>query len=314
MLAFLSEVGNHGFVVPPLKLGTVEGGLASAVGPVADCRWRRKLSKAFLVGGRDGRFETAAALVLPALALCRARRRRRCDRFNGIARRARVSDPGEVFQVEPLAELPPSEEALLVWLHGMGDSGRGWSNTAPALQRMGLPMLRFLFPTAATRDSYTGSRGPCPSWYDVVSLDPDDIARQPQSPDGLEESANYILDLVEPYVRRGVPPHRIFFVGYSQGGAVALEAALRAPRPIGGVLLLSSWLAQPLAPTTCKVPVHIFHGAGDPVVSVANAKRGHDTLLAAGMDATFRAYPGMSHSVCDEEVGDIARTLYEALQ
>lgn len=266
----------------------------------------------------------AAAGAIYALCRSQARSRNVLLRPGRVRRRqhptrqhARVSDPGEVFAVQPLSDVPFAEEALLVWCHGMGDSGRGWSNTAPALQRMGLPMLRFLFPTAAVRDSHTGSRGPCPSWYDVETLDPDDIARQAQAPDGLEESADYILDLVEPFVRRGLPPKRIFFVGYSQGGGVALAAALKAPRPIGGVLLLSSWLAQPLAPETassCEVSVHIFHGAGDPVVSISNAKRGHDTLLAAGLKASFHPYPGMSHSICDDEVGDIARTLYDALQ
>ncbi|OLP74451.1 Acyl-protein thioesterase 2 [Symbiodinium microadriaticum] len=47
-------------------------------------------------------------------------------------------------------------------------------------------------------------------------------------------------------VRRGIPPNRIFLVGYSQGGGLALAAALRAPRRLGGVLMLSSWVAEPL--------------------------------------------------------------------
>lgn len=215
--------------------------------------------------------------------------------------------------MDPLVDVPPSEEAVVVWLHGFGDTGRGWASTAPALQRVGLPMLRFVFPTAAVRDSHTGSQGPCPSWYDVESLDPEVIARQEHCPAGLLENSQYVLDLVEPHVRRGVPPKRVFLVGYSQGGGVALAAALRAPRQVGGALLLSSWVAEAVEPRSDPVRVHVFHGMEDPVVPVEAARRGCDTLQAAGLRTSFKAYPGMTHGLCDEEVGDIAQALYEAL-
>jgi len=263
------------------------------------------------------------------LAVCQWRRRNRSVSrgighslggtrgFGGASRGSAVAVSAigdDVLCVEPLSSSPSDGgEAVAVWLHGLGDTGQGWSSTAPALQRMGLPMLRFLFPTAPIRDTMTGSRGPCPSWYDVASLDPDVISREEGSPPGLVESAQSVLDLVEPYVRRGVPPSRIFFIGYSQGGGVALAAALRAPRPVGGALLLSSWVAEPVVPAEHAVAAHVFHGAEDPVVPLAAAKRGCDILQAAGLKTSFHAYRGMAHSVCDEEVGDIARTLYEAL-
>ncbi|CAK0910629.1 unnamed protein product, partial [Prorocentrum cordatum] len=88
---------------------------------------------------------------------------------------ARWSKAGPLFDTPPLTS---SGEAVVVWLHGFGDTGEQWSRTAPALQQMGLPMLRFLFPTAPVRSTGVGSRGPCRSWYDVESLNPDEIAQQ----------------------------------------------------------------------------------------------------------------------------------------
>lgn len=237
----------------------------------------------------------------------------------------RLGPFGEVFSAAAL--MPPSrpaEEALAVWLHGLGDSGEAWSRTAPALQRLGLPMLQFIFPTAPLRDTSTpGRRGPpeSTSWFHVDSLDPDSIAEQDGPPEGLLESVEHVLDLVEPHVRRGVPPSRIFLVGYSQGGAAALAAAMRAPRPLGGVLLLSSWLAEPLPPEDVErrrasgTPVHFFHGEVDPVVPLDAARQCCSTVeSAAGAATTFHQYPGMAHSVCDEEVRDIAETIYAALE
>eukprot|EP00439_Symbiodinium_sp_Y106_P062174 s1630_g9.t1 len=116
---------------------------------------------------------------------------------------------------EEVLSTPPAQaegEAVVIWLHGLGDTGQGWSTTAPALQQMGLPMLRFLFPTAPLRGSrmcgllntrqFTvgiGSKGLRHSWYDVPTLDPDEISRQSSPPSGLLESAGDVLGLVEPH-------------------------------------------------------------------------------------------------------------------
>eukprot|EP00434_Breviolum_minutum_P000988 symbB.v1.2.000865.t1/scaffold38.1/size396883/5 len=126
------------------------------------------------------------------LAVCLAQQgwRRSAKAF---VRRAGYS-AGEVYEVPPLME---EGEAIVVWLHGVGDTGKGWSDSAPALQQMGLPMLRFLFPTAPLRG--VGSKGLKPSWYDVPTLDPDQIARQP-TPEGLLDGVDYVLGLVEPHV------------------------------------------------------------------------------------------------------------------
>ncbi|CAJ1365803.1 unnamed protein product [Effrenium voratum] len=235
-----------------------------------------------------------------ALAAVHQRRQR-------AARASAGYGAGEVFSAPALTE---DGEALVVWLHGLGDTGQGWSTTAPALQQMGLPMLHFLFPTAPTRG--VGSKGMKPSWYDVPTLDPDQIARQPP-PEGLLDGVDYVLDLIEPHVRRGIPPQRVFLAGYSQGGGLALAAALRAPRKLGGVLMLSSWVAEPLPSEFKEVPVHIFHGAEDPVVPLRTAQLCRGQLETAGLRTTFRAYPGMTHGVCDEEVAHLAQTFYESL-
>jgi len=260
------------------------------------------------------------AAAVPLLAVARRRRRQNRDTQHqfltrsGYANRgvlvSRSAGLGEVYAAAPLST---DGEALVVWLHGLGDTGLGWSNTAPALQRMGLPMLHFLFPTAPIRDAGT-SRGPCPSWFDVPSLNPDDIAQLDESPAGLLDSVQLVLDLIEPHVRRGVPPSRVILVGYSQGGGLALATALRAPRKVGGVLMLSSWVAEPLPSACPSLDVHLFHGTADPVVPVASSKIGEGMLSAVGMRTTFHMFDGMGHTVCDQEVEEIAQTLYSVLR
>eukprot|EP00434_Breviolum_minutum_P000987 symbB.v1.2.000864.t1/scaffold38.1/size396883/4 len=68
--------------------------------------------------------------------------------------------------------------------------------------------------------------------------------------------------------------------------------------------MLSSWVAEPLPSEFQEVPtVHLFHGAEDPVVPISTAQLGCQRLEAVGLRTSFRAYPGMSHGVCDEEEG-----------
>jgi len=243
------------------------------------------------------------------------RGRWKCHRcIKCVTARMAAGPPGKLYEIPPNSLLG-EKEALVIWLHGFGDTGLAWSETAPALQRMGMPNLHFVIPTAPVCDTGVGSRGPTTSWYDVLSLDPDSIQQQPGPPDGLEESVQYILDLAEPHVRRGVHPSRVFLVGFSQGGGLALAAALRAPRPLGGVLMLSSWIAEPM-PAQCPTatPVHLFHGAGDAVVPASAAQVCHALLKRAGFQASLHVYEEMANGVCDREVGDIAQTLYEALR
>ncbi|CAK9018857.1 Probable carboxylesterase Os04g0669600 [Durusdinium trenchii] len=251
-------------------------------------------------GRRDAKGST---LPWQLWALCLAkpgfRRIRALTRRQGYA-------AGEVIEVPPLTT---EDEAIVVWLHGFGDTGQRWAGCVPALQQMGLPMLRFLFPTAPLTG--VGSKELRTSWFDLSTLDLTE--RRRQTPEQLLEGVDYVLHLVEPHVRRGISPGRVFLVGYSQGGGLALASALRAPRKIGGVLMLSSWVAEPLPSDFQDVPVHFFHGAEDPVVTLSGAKDDRQWLESRGLRTTFHAYPGMSHGVCDEEVADIAQTFYEAL-
>lgn len=60
--------------------------------------------------------------------------------------------------------------------------------------------------------------------------------------DGLDESAVRIDAIIEEEIQKGVRPSKVVVGGFSQGGAEALHAALRNPRPLGGVVALSTWL------------------------------------------------------------------------
>jgi phospholipase/carboxylesterase len=124
--------------------------------------------------------------------------------------------------------------------------------------------------------------------------------------------------LIEREVAAGLAPERIVLAGFSQGGAIALHTGLRYPRPLAGILALSTYLPLPVrlddeaAPANASVPVLLAHGSHDPVVPLALAEQARALLTARGYPVEWRVYP-MPHAVCPAEVQDIRKWLLARL-
>ena len=113
-----------------------------------------------------------------------------------------------------------------------------------------------------------------PSWFDINSLDPTLFKLNPP---GLEESAAAVKSLVQAELEKGIAPERVILAGFSQGGAVVLEAALNGT-PCGAVLVLSSFLGSRLPREMPELKVHFFHGEADQVVPMWWGQRGRESL------------------------------------
>jgi phospholipase/carboxylesterase len=106
--------------------------------------------------------------------------------------------------------------------------------------------------------------------------------------------------------------------GFSQGGAIALHAALRYSAPLGGVLALSTYLPlqatlkEEMAEATRNVPIFMAHGLHDNVIPLARAEQSRKILADAGYGVEWHTYP-MQHSVCAEEIAHIAAFLVRSL-
>jgi len=150
-----------------------------------------------------------------------------------------------------------------------------------------------------------------PSWFDINTLD---LELFNMDPPGLADSADYVQDLVQNELDAGIAPERVVLVGFSQGGAVVLAAAVGATFGVGAVLMLSTFLASSLPKRLEGLPrVHFFHGKDDPVVPIAWGKKSCKILEERGVRVTFRTYEGLVHSACPQEIKDISRVLVETL-
>ena len=134
----------------------------------------------------------------------------------------------------------------------------------------------------------------------------------------MRESGGTARALVDEQIARGIAPRRVILAGFSQGGAVVLYAGLRFPFRIAGILALSTYLpaAKSLAAqahdANRDVPIFLAHGSRDPVIALALSERSRAALADLGYVVEVHTYP-MPHSVCAEEIRDVANWLHRVL-
>jgi phospholipase/carboxylesterase len=190
-------------------------------------------------------------------------------------------------------------------MHGLGADGHDFE---PIVNELRLPFsVRFVFPHAPTRPVTLNGGMRMRAWYDLRAL----TGGVQEDGAGIRASTVAVRELIDREVSRGVDPRRIVLAGFSQGGALALYAALREVRGLGGVLALSTYLplpdtlAEEATEANQKIPIFMAHGDNDAVIPQVIAAASRDRLIAANYEVAWRAYP-MEHSVCSAEVRDIA--------
>lgn len=77
-----------------------------------------------------------------------------------------------------------------------------------------------------------------PAWFDIKGLD----INSPEDSNGIATATAFVHNLIEKEISEGIPSDRIIVGGFSQGGALALRAALLYNKKLAGVVALSCWL------------------------------------------------------------------------
>ena len=203
-------------------------------------------------------------------------------------------------------ETGPNPAASVIWLHGLGADGHDFEPIVPELE-LAKP-VRFVFPHAPVRAVTVNQGMRMRAWYDILQF-----GGGPEDDAGIRASQKLLEELIQ--TQKG---KRIVLAGFSQGGAIVLQTALRHPEQIAGVMALSTYL--PLAGTAEKeahpsnkaVPIFMAHGKFDDIIPIDRARRSKEMLEKLGYKVEWREYP-MPHSVCAEEIRDISDFLAKVL-
>jgi len=210
-------------------------------------------------------------------------------------------------------ETGANPDAAVIWLHGLGADGHDFEPIVPELRLPAALRLRFVFPHAPIQPVTINGGMRMRAWYDILQL-----GGGPEDEKGIRASQGLLGKLIEREKSRGIPASRIVLAGFSQGGAIVLQAALRYPERLAGVLALSTYLplaaklAEERHAANAALPIFMAHGSFDDIIPLARAERSRELLEAAGYRVQWHAYP-MPHSVCAPEIADLSRFLQDIL-
>jgi predicted esterase len=198
-------------------------------------------------------------------------------------------DPHAAAPVERAG--PPLQTAAgaIILLHGRGATA---SSILELHRWLSLPSLAAMAPQA------TGN-----SWYPDSFLAPLE-RNQPQ----LDSALAKVAACIEEAAAAGLQPARLAIAGFSQGACLACEFAARNPRRYGAVIAFTGGLIGPDdAPrdypgSLDEAPVFLGSGDPDPHVPFARVLETQAVLQRMGAIVEIRRYPGMPHTVNEEEL------------
>jgi predicted esterase len=134
----------------------------------------------------------------------------------------------------------------------------------------------------------------------------------------LGSALGVVAALVDEAARAGVAPEKVVLLGFSQGACLSLEFAARHPRRYGAVVALSGALIGPpgsprtLSASLAGTPVYLGCSDRDAHIPLPSVEETAEVLAKMGARVTKSIFPGMGHTVNEEELGAV-RSLMRGL-
>jgi predicted esterase len=216
--------------------------------------------------------------------------------MNPTQSRAPKDDPHANQRVLSDGPAPEQADATLILLHGRGATAQ---SILPLYREIASDRIAALAPQAAGN-----------TWYPHSFLAPLE-GNQPYLDSALRRIETIVTDLL----KRGIASDRIALVGFSQGACLTCELIARHPRRYGAAMALTGGLIGPpgtprdYAGSLEGTPVLLGSSDPDPHVPFARVQETAEVLSRMGAQVDVRRYPGMSHTINEEELEACAAML-----
>jgi predicted esterase len=192
----------------------------------------------------------------------------------------------------------PLREArgAMVMLHGRGATAESILTLVPVL---GADDFAYLAPQAGSN-----------SWWPQSFLAP-----IPSNEPGITSAMLAVEGVLAHISASGIPPERTVLLGFSQGACLAAEFAARHARRYGGVAALSGGLIGPDGTprnydgSLDGTPVFLGCSDIDAHIPADRVRLSATVLERLGAAVTMRLYPGMGHTINDDELSAVRAIL-----
>ncbi len=177
----------------------------------------------------------------------------------------------------------------LVLVHGRGADAEG--------------MLDLARHFSAERFAWVAPQANGHTWYPFSFLTPLD-----QNQPHLDSALALLASITDQLATDGVPHDRQVLLGFSQGACLSLEFAARSDRRWGGVVGLSGGVIGPDGSTWDRprgiagTPIFLGCSDVDPHIPVTRVHETRDLFTRLGAVVDERIYPGMPHTINDDEI------------
>ena len=190
--------------------------------------------------------------------------------------------------------------AAMIMIHGRGATAESILTLSSEFDA---PGLAYLAPQAANN-----------TWYPYSFLSP-----LSQNEPFLSSALATLDALVTHAGAAGIPPEKMVLLGFSQGACLASEYVARHPARYGGLVAFSGGLIGPAGtPRNYQgslegLPVFLGCSDADPHIPAERVQETEQVLQKMGAAVTMRLYPGMGHTVNQDEIDFVQQLLGQML-
>jgi predicted esterase len=187
-------------------------------------------------------------------------------------------------------------QAAMIMVHGRG---AGAGDILSLTEFFDVVGFAYLAPQAA---GYT--------WYPYSFMVP--IA---QNEPYLTSALAIVAALLEHAQKAGIAPEKTILLGFSQGACLSTEFVARHPRRYGGLAALSGGLIGPAGTvfdhqgSLEQTPVFLGCSNVDPHIPQERVQESSRVLRDLGADVTERLYPGMGHTINQDEISFVTQMM-----
>lgn len=182
-----------------------------------------------------------------------------------------------------------SAKAAMIMVHGRGATAESMFSLADEFAQ---PDFHYVAPQARNH-----------TWYPYSFLQPIEN-NQP----GLSSGLQRIHDLLKEIKEAGIPAEKIIILGFSQGACLSTEYTARHPQRLGGIVGLSGGLIGPEIDKSLysgsmeQTPVFLGCSNIDPHIPKERVDETESVFEQLNSDVTKSIYPGMPHTVNEDEI------------